>query len=90
MRIRLQVSGGVTGVRRPPVEVDTREAGDGEALERLAGAVARQSAPAAPPGPDRFQYDLELDGAPVRLHETALSPEAAELIDRLRRRPPPA
>jgi hypothetical protein len=87
MRIKLQVSGGVTGVRRPPVEVDTAEAGDGAELEQLAGEVARQAAPGGPPGPDRFQYDLEVDGEPVRLHEAALTPEAEELIRRLRRRP---
>ena len=85
MRLELRVSGGVAGVRRPPVEVETSEREDREALEALAARVAAEAAPADPPGPDRFQYDLLVDGRPVRLHEGALSPEAAELIARLKR-----
>ena len=82
MRIELRVSGGVAGIRRPPVEVDTRERADGPALEALAARVVAQPE-RAPAGPDRFQYDLRVDGATARLYEGALSPEAAELIARL-------
>jgi hypothetical protein len=84
MRIELRTSGGVTGVARPPIVLDTAglDPSDAAALEALAERVRDQ--PSGPAGPDRFQYDLRLGERTVRLHEGALSPEAAELIERLR------
>jgi hypothetical protein len=84
VRLELRVSGGVAGIRRAPVEVDTRAHEDGPALEALAANVAAAPPPPAAPGADRFQYDLRVDDVTVRLHEGALSPEAAELIRRMR------
>jgi hypothetical protein len=84
MRLELRTSGGVAGIRRPPVVVETGERDDGPALEALARRVAAAAPPADPAGPDRFQYDLRVDGVPVRLHEGALSPEAEELIRGMR------
>jgi hypothetical protein len=85
MRLELRTSGGVAGIRRPPVAVETRERDDGPALEALATAVADGARAEAPPaGADRFQYDLRVDDVTVRLHEGALSPEAQELIRRMR------
>jgi hypothetical protein len=86
MRLELRVSGGVAGISRPPISVDTSElpAGDAAELEALAQRVAAAPSRAEPPGPDRFQYDLRIDGRELRMHEGALSPEAAELIRRMR------
>jgi hypothetical protein len=84
MRLELQVSGGVAGLRRPPVAIDTGDREDGAALEALAAEVAAQAPGEPPPGADRLQYDLTVDGRALRLHEGALTPEAAELIRRLR------
>jgi hypothetical protein len=84
VRLELRVSGGVAGLRRAPVVLDTRERDDGPELEALAARVAAQEPPAAADGADRFQYDLTVDGRALRLHEGALTPEAAELIARLR------
>lgn len=83
MRLELLVSGGVAGLGRAPVKLDTRERADGPDLEALAAQVVAQE-PAAVAGADRFQYDLTVDGRTLRLHEGALTPEAAELITRLR------
>jgi hypothetical protein len=84
MRIELRTSGGVAGVTRPPIVLDTErlDRSDAAAVEALAERIRDQ--PGGPPGPDRFQYDLRLGDRTVRLHEGALSPEAAELIERLR------
>jgi hypothetical protein len=86
MRIELRVSGGVAGIRRPPVELETSGREDGAELEALAASVAAQPGDMGRGGPDRFQYDLRIDQVSVRLHEGALSPEAEALIDRLRGR----
>jgi hypothetical protein len=83
MRLELRVSGGVAGLRRAPVALDTRECADGPELEALATRVVAQAPPPVP-GPDRFQYDLTVDDRAIRLHEGALTPEAQELIARLR------
>jgi hypothetical protein len=87
MRLELRVSGGVAGVRRPPVAIDTGtlDAGEAAALERLATQVAAHPPSGDVRGADRFQYDLAVDGRRVRLHEAALTPEAAELIRRMSR-----
>jgi hypothetical protein len=87
MRLELRTSGGVAGIRRPPVTVETSERADGATLEALAASVAesaRAGAAQRPAGADRFQYDLAVDDVTVRLYEGALSPEAQELIRRLR------
>jgi hypothetical protein len=83
VKLELRVSGGMAGLRRAPVELDTRERADGPELEALATRVAGQE-PSPAAGADRFQYDLTVDGRSLRLHEGALTPEAAELIARLR------
>jgi hypothetical protein len=82
MRLELRVSGGVAGLARPPVEVDTGEREDGPELEALAAQVAAET-PADAGGADRFQYDLRIDDRAVRLHEGALTPAAADLVGRL-------
>jgi hypothetical protein len=86
MRLELRVSGGVAGLRRPPVEVDTGDRADGPELEALADRVRATPPPAVPPGPDRFQYELVVDTHTVRLHEGALSDDARELVQRLQAR----
>jgi len=90
VRIELRISGGVTGVRRPPVVLDTAalDAGQAAALEALAERVELREAASPPPGPDRLQYDLALERPAGRragvLHEGAMSSEAAELVARVR------
>ena len=90
MRIEVRVSGGVTGVQRPPATVDTARLDPREAreLEALAQRVDL-SGTAGPVGPDRLQFDVVIEGPwgrrAGRLHEGSLTPEAAELIDRVRR-----
>jgi Emfourin len=87
MRLELRVSGGVAGVRRPPVTLDTTTLPPAEAaeVEALAERVAAQPPPPGPAGPDRFQYDLRIDDRELRLHEGALTPEASDLLARLGR-----
>jgi hypothetical protein len=85
MRIELRTSGGVAGIVRPPVVLDTAQLDPGEAAAIEALAEQVRQPPGGPPGPDRFQYDLRLGDRSVRLHEGALSPAAAELIERIRR-----
>jgi hypothetical protein len=87
MRLELRTSGGVAGIRRPPVTVETSERADGATLEALAASVAeraRAGAAQRPAGADQFQYDLGIDDVTVRLYEGALTPEAEELLKRLR------
>ena len=85
MRIELRVSGGVAGVRRPPLVVDTAglDARDAAELEDLAARVPLGPG-GAPPGPDRFQYDLVIDGRSGTLYEGAMPPAAVELVERVR------
>ena len=83
MRLELRVSGGVAGLRRRPLVLDTHDRADGPELEALAARVAGQEPAPRPPGADRFQYDLQIDDRAVCLHDGALSPEAAELIRRM-------
>lgn len=96
MRIRLRRSGGFAGLQTPPVEIDSQQLPTDKAreLEQLvtearlfeqpAGAATSQ--PAAAPGlaRDGFQYDLSIEDAgrsqAVRLHEGAMHPEAARLV----------
>ena len=86
MRIELRISGGVTGVRRPPLVVDTATLDPGEAAELEALAARVPLGPGgAPPGPDRLQYDLVVDGRSGTFHEGAMPPAAIELVERLRR-----
>ena len=87
MRLGLRVSGGVAGLHRAPVEIDTDtlDPGEAAALERLAAQVAAQPPAGAAPGADRLQYDLLLDGRAIRAYEGALTPEADELIRRIGR-----
>jgi hypothetical protein len=87
MRLELRVSGGLAGVRRPPVTLDTATLPGAEAaeLEALAERVAAQPPAPGPAGPDRFQYDLRIDAREVRLYEGALTAEASELLARLGR-----
>jgi len=84
MRLELRVSGGVAGLARPPVEVDTSEREDGPELEALAARVTAQDVSPRPAGADRFVYELRIDDRAIVLHEGALSRDAAELIRRLR------
>jgi hypothetical protein len=86
VRIELRVSGGVTGVRRPPIVIDTADLDPASAaeLEQLVAATELGDAPAGPAGPDRFQYDLTIDGRHATLYEGSLSPAAEGLIARVR------
>jgi hypothetical protein len=88
VRIEVQTSGGFAGITRPPEVVETSELDSDEAsaLEALARRVAAEPAAGTlpgPRGPDRFQYDLTIDGRHVRLHEDRLSDAARELIARV-------
>ena len=92
MRIEVRVSGGVTGVRRPPAVVDTSELEPDAAaeLEALAARVDLSASEAGPAGPDRLQFDVVVDGPQGRragrLHEGRLAPEAEALIRAVRRK----
>ena len=84
VRLELRVSGGVAGLARPPVEIDTGERDDGPELEALAARVRSAPPPVVPPGPDRLQYDLVVDDRTLRMHEGAMTDDARELVRRLR------
>jgi hypothetical protein len=86
VRIEVQTSGGFAGIRRAPEVVDTGEleGDEARALEALARQVIGEPGASGAGSPDRFQYDVTVDGQHVRLHEDGLSDAARQLISRVR------
>jgi hypothetical protein len=89
-RIELVRSGGVAGVTRR-WSLDSADLSPKEAAEFEPLLAALDDAPAAaPPGADRFQYELRVTRGEqtrtVTLHEGAIPAELRPLIDRLTRR----
>ena len=94
MKLVLDRSGGVAGLRRPPLEVDTATLPAGARAELLAKVEAAQL-PALPAvlgaaAPDQLGYTLSVTGDDGQRHVIELAIDAAppalrELISALRR-----
>ena len=83
MRLTLTRSGGFLGSALPPVVVDTtslarKQQQHGEGLVRVADFFALPpTLMASQPGPDRFQYDLEIHDSHGRAHSVTFGEESA-------------
>jgi hypothetical protein len=93
MRIHFQQSGGVAGLRRPPVTVDTdslppHEAGEWTGLVAAADVFNLPPSSPAGPGADRSQYQVsvETEGRQhtITVFDGAIPAALRPLIDRLR------
>jgi hypothetical protein len=94
MRIEFQQSGGVAGIRRPAVTIDTaslppEEAGKWHELVTAADFFNLPAASSAGAARDAFSYRItvEADGRrhTIQTHDAAASPSLRLFIDRLRR-----
>jgi len=66
MKLMLERGGGIAGLRKPPIAVDTAMVSDGAALAALASRVLALPAPAGADAPDQVGYTLTItdDGGP--------------------------
>jgi len=87
MKLSVQRSGGLAGLRLPAVEVDTATLAAPADVEAAVEALA-WDAPPAPPNPDGFQYTItQLDHPQPRttiVNERDVSPDLRPLIDAAR------
>ncbi len=79
-RVGVRRSGGLTGVTLER-RIDTATAAGGDRVEQLLGQVPLGSAAVGEPQPDRFVFAIDVDGETVQVHEPAVGPGLAELID---------
>ncbi|MQA98511.1 MAG: hypothetical protein GEV11_29410 [Streptosporangiales bacterium] len=82
MNITVTRSGGLGGLIRR-ASVDTGGRGDAAAWQELVRRARLDAAPAYRPAPDRYVYDIEVDGRSYRVGEADLGGPMAELVDRV-------
>jgi hypothetical protein len=82
MRIRVARSGGFAGLTLRG-EVDTADQPDQDSWDALVRAAALDQAPPDDPRPDRFQYEIDVDGHTTRLSEQQLTEPQRELARRV-------
>jgi hypothetical protein len=87
MQLQLRRTGGFAGIARESPLLDTEALPPEEAQEVRALVEEAKlddiGEPGRPRGPDRFTYELTVDGRRVTLPESAMTPERRALVKRL-------
>ncbi len=90
MQLKVRRTGGFAGIARESPVLDTEALPPDEARELHAlveeARLDDVGAPGRARGPDRFTYELTVDGRRVTLPESAMTPERRALVKRLERR----
>jgi hypothetical protein len=87
MQLKVRRTGGFAGIARESPVLDTAALPPDEAQELHAlveeARLDEVGAPGRARGPDRFTYELTVDGRRVTLPESAMTPERRALVKRL-------
>jgi hypothetical protein len=82
MRITVRRTGGFAGLRLER-SVDTAERDDARELEELVQTAKLDAVPQTPPQPDRFTYEVDIDGRRVTIAEPNLTGPLHTLVQRV-------
>jgi hypothetical protein len=82
VKIAITRSGGFAGLVQRAV-IDTSEMADAEDWHALAGRVDLAALPPPRPQPDRYIYEIEIDGKAAEVGEADLTGPLRELVDKV-------